>query len=335
MDDGHPPPHKKEPPKPTWTERAVPEVVKPGQPTRPLQDDDWNALVPAADPIVQAAYGRTGHLPVRPVMNRGEGAADALVIQRAAKQARVLAFEVEGIRWRAGFAPEIAQTPLNQYLRVTVPPEQEFQAGNGFILRPVDGALDGVLRDIVPPPLLALAAEMFGRFRELGRTYLYFIPLADGATVGIVSWYLDMVGGKAHLLYLQTEVKRADPRILDEMLKTFRASLVSLQQEGPVSRPFDFWEEVQDATSQVETSLRNSAFGRNSGGVKGLVADARKSAENSLYRNITNAFVRAGDLARILFVRLPQLLLAGTVRIGSRLVVGIIEWVDRIVSPKR
>lgn len=331
MSDGRQPP-KKDQPKPTWTERSVPENVKPGPPTRPLTDEDWNALVPAADAVVKSAYGRTGVLPVRPLMNRGDVAADALVIQKSAKQARVLNFVVEGIHWRAGFAPEVGQTPLSQYVDAIMPPEHPMQSGTGFQLRPVTKEYDRVLRDIVPPALLRLEDEMFGRGRELAAFYLYFIPNGQGATAGALAWYLGTATGKTHLIYLQTEVKRADPRILDEMEKTFSASLVAVRSHGAAPRPFDFWEEVRDATAEVQSTLKNSSLGRNAGGMRELVSSARTQAESSLGRGLDGTFARVARWGHIAFVRLPQFALATVLRGVSGAAVATIRTIDGILA---
>ncbi len=331
MDDGRQPP-KKEQPKPTWTERSVPEQVRPGPPTRPLTDDDWNTLVPAADAIVKSAYGRTGMLPVRPLMSRGDVAADALLIQKSAKQARVLNFVVEGIHWRAGFAPEIGQTPLSQYVDAIVPPEHPLQSGTGFELRPHPTEFERVLRDIIPPALLRLEEDMFGRGAELAAFYLYYIPHGSGAMAGAFAWYLATPTGKSHVIYLQTEVKRADPRILDEMEKTFSASLVAVRANGTIPRPFDFWEEVRDATAEVQSTLRNSSFGRNAGGMRQVVSSARNQAEDSLANGISRTFARLGGVGRIAFVRLPQFALATVLRGVSGVAIATIRTIDGILA---
>ncbi|MDB5101560.1 MAG: hypothetical protein JWM80_5981 [Cyanobacteria bacterium RYN_339] len=336
MDDSRPARREtdlgKEPPKPTWTERSVPENVKPGPTNLPYDPENINVLIPAADTVVQAGYGRTGMLPVRPVMNRGDGGTDALVIQKVAKQTRVLNFRVEGIHWRAGFAPEVGQTPLAQYYQDAKPPAREVQTGTGFVLRPVEPELEAVLRDIIPPNLLKLEEDMFGRKRSLGGAYLYFIPHAGGAAAGMVAWYIQAPDMRAHLVYIQTEIKKADPRILDEMHKTFRASLVARDQVGSTPRPFDFWTELRDATEQVESTLRQSSLGN--GEVAKRVSDAREVAEDKLFRNINSGLGRLAKLGHTVFVRVPQLALAGSVKVLSRGAVVVIRAVDRLVAPK-
>lgn len=333
MSDGSPPRKDKEPAKPTWTERAIPATVKPEPPPQPFDPGDTNALIPAADTVVKAAYGRTGMLPVRPVMNRGDGGTDALVIQKGAKQTRVLNFRVEGIHWRAGFAPEVGQTPLGQYVQDLIPPDREIQTGTGFVFRPVEADLESVLRDIVPISLLKLEEEMFGRTRELGRAYLYYIPHANGATAGMVAWYTLHPLGKAHLVYLQTEIKRADVRILDEMYKTFKASFVARGQAPSTTRPVSFWQELADATTTVEVTLRQSALGR--GEVKQRVMDARNQVEDKLYHGINKNLGRVGDLGLKVFVELPQVALARVVRVGGRWLVRAINAADRLIAPKK
>lgn len=331
MDDPRQPDKKKN--QPTWTDRAVPETVRPGR-TRPLTPEDVNDLVPAADPIVKAAYGRTGALPVRPVMNRGDQAADALVIQKGAKQTRVLNFEVEGVHWRAGFAPDVTATPVHQYLPSPIPPDRELAPGNGFILRPVEPQLEQVLRDLVPAKLLQVGEVMYGVQRELAGMCLYYIPQPTGATVGILAWYLPAPLGKPHLLYLQTDIRRAEPRVVEDMHKTFRASLVARETQGPTNRPFDFWQELQLATSQVEATLKNSSLAKSSADMRGRVSAARDSAENRLYMGLNGAFSSMGELAAFFFIQLPQVAMANSIRGVSRFIIAIIHAADRAVAPK-
>jgi hypothetical protein len=331
LDDPQQPNKKKN--QPTWTERALPEPVRPGQ-TRPLTPDEFNELVPAADPIVMAAYSRTGALPIRPIMNRGDQAADALVIQKGAKQTRVLAFEVEGVHWRAGFAPDVSATPLSQYVPDGIPPRQVLQLGNGFLLRPVEAELELVLRDLVPGKLLQVGEEMYGRQRELAGMYLYFIPQPKGASIGIMAWYQPTLLGKPHLLYLQTDIKKGDPRVIDDMHRTFLASLVARRQQGQVAKPFDFWQELQLASTQVETTLKNSTLARSSAGVKGRVAAAGKQAENQLYQGLNAGILSVGELLHVLCVKLPQRVLAGLVRAGSMAIIAVITFADGLLAPR-
>ncbi|HEY9722531.1 MAG TPA: hypothetical protein V6D47_10970 [Oscillatoriaceae cyanobacterium] len=328
------PPKKKEPKLPTWTEQSVPERVRPGQ-THPLESSDIDGLLPAADPVVKAGYGRSGTLPTRPLLNREGDGTDALVIQRGTRHTRVLNFEAEGVHWRAGFAHEPVQTPIGQYLPSPLPPETELQPGNGFVLRPVENALEVVLRDMLPRRLGALEEEMFGHKRDLGHTYLYFIPQPSGATVGMIAWYLAGPSSKAHLVYLQTDVRKADTRLLDEMLKTFRASLAARQEPGASLRSFDFWAELREASVMVESTLRNSSIARNSAEVKQRVSAARDRAESRLYQGLTGSIEVAGVALAFLAVRVPQMAIAGLVRGGSRAIVWAVKAVDGLLGGKR
>lgn len=324
------PPKKKEPKLPTWTEQSVPERVRPGQ-THPLESVDADGLLPAADPVVKAGYGRSGTLPTRPLMNRN-GDTDALVIQRGARHTRVLNFEAEGVHWRAGFAPEAVQTPIGQYLPSPLPPENELQTGNGFVLRPVDAALEPVLRDMLPARLVALEEELFGYKRDVGSAYLYFIPQPTGATVGLIAWYLAGPSSKAHLVYLQTDVRKADTRLLDEMLKTFRASLAARHEPGASLRDFDFWRELREASVMVESTLRNSSIAKNSAEVKQRVSAARDRAESNLYQGLTGGLSLLSAGVTFLIVQLPQMAIAGAVRGGSRLIVRVVQGLDRLLG---
>lgn len=318
---------------PTWTERAVPEAVRPGK-TRPLTPEEANDLVPAADSIVKAAYGRTGALPIRPIMNRGDQAADALVIQKGAKQTRVLSFEVEGVHWRAGFAPDVSATPLNQYMPSPLPPDREVATGNGFMMRPVELELETVLRDLVPGKLLQVGEQMYGPMRELAGVYLYFIPQPTGASVGVLAWYLPSPMGKPHLLYLQTDIKKGDPRVLEDMHKTFKASLVARQQQGPSHRPFDFWQELQMATSQVDATLKNSNLVRSSAAMKGRVSAARQQAESQIFHGLNNGIVSIGTVFEVLFVKLPQVAMARLIRGVSMAIIAVVTFIDGMIAPR-
>jgi hypothetical protein len=332
MSDGR---KKKDPPKPTWTERSIPEAVRPTAPTRPLVSEEWGDLVPAADSVVASAYGRSSNAPTRPLLNRDPAAADALHIQRSAKAARVLNFVVEGIHWRAGFAPEVGMTPLNQYVPGPIPPPGPINHVTGFVLRPASIDYDRVLRDIVPPALLKLEDDMFGRGRELIGFFLYFLPHSGGATAGAIAWYGESPTGKPHLVYLQTEVKRADPRILDEIEKTFSASLMAVKHQGPIARPFDFWNELRDATAEVQSTLRNSTFSRSAGEMRLVVGHARGQAEDRLAGGIEHAMAKAYEWGELAFVRVPQFVVAAALKRGSQLMVKAIQAIDRFLAARQ
>lgn len=321
MDEG-----RRQPPKPSWTEHTNDTRVS-GPPTRPLNTQDADALVPAADAIVKSAYGRTGALPIRPLIDRGD--ADALVIQKAAKESRVLNFSVDGVHWRAGFAPEVSQTPVGRHLPNAPLPTGPLKAPTGFEIRPAPVPHERVLRDIIPALLLQEEERMFGRGREISAFYLYYIPYGTSAIAGACAWYKDIPTGKAHSLYLQTEVKRADPRILDEMAKTFAASAVVVSERGENRKTFDFWNEFNDARSEVRATLKESAITRNAGVVKQRVHEARHQAEDRLYHGLMGALEAVANVFRTVFVVVPLWLLATVLRTGSALLVRVIRGVDR------
>ncbi|MEB3220976.1 MAG: hypothetical protein VKS61_02765 [Candidatus Sericytochromatia bacterium] len=331
MEDGRKPPDDK--PRPTWTSRADGDrPLRPGPPTQRLNPDELDALVPAADGIVTSAYGRTGALPSRPLMHRGDGHTDALVIQRATREARVLNFTVDNIQWRAGFAPQLAQTPVGRHVKVLDPLPGATSDPTGFELRPGDVTHDRVLRDIIPRPLLQQEELMFGSGQEAVAFYLYYIPSGKTAVAGACVIYGASALGKGHALYLQTEVKRADPRILDEMARTFAASSVAMAHQAPDARAFDFWRELQEARADVRQTLQDSSLGRNAGAVRERVAQARESAEYRAYNALMRTFDRLGSWGYTLAVALPQRVLAGVVKGASGAFVAAVRGLDRGVS---
>ncbi|MEB3330015.1 MAG: hypothetical protein VKQ33_12350 [Candidatus Sericytochromatia bacterium] len=337
MDDGNKPSDDR--PRPTWTGHGEPDrPVRPGPPTRPLEPGDLDGLVPAADGVVTSAYGRTGVLPVRPMMQRGDGQTDALVIQRATREARVLNFTVDAIQWRAGFAPELGQTPVGRHVRVLEPPRAAVQDPTGFELRPGPVEHEQVLRDIIPRPLLQQEAIMFGQGQAAAAFYLYYIPSGKTAVAGACVAYAASPLGRAHVLYLQTEIKKADPRILDEMAKTFAASAVALAAQAPGAPPFDFWRELREAQAEVRQTLQTSALGRNAGAVKERVSQAREQAEDRLYNVLMRTFDQLGAWARALVVGLPLRVIAALVRLATaafvRLVQGVDQGVTRLSGPR-
>jgi hypothetical protein len=121
---------------------------------------------------------------------------------------------------------------------------------------------------------------------------------------------------------------------MDDMHKTFRASLVAREAQGPSNRPFDFWQELQLASSQVEATLKNSSLAKSSADMRGRVTAARNTAENQLYNGLNGAFNSMGSLATVLFVQLPQVAVANLIRGVSRAIIAVITVADRAVAPK-
>lgn len=244
-------------PRAPWPGAALPELVQPQGLTPPPEGPEhFDRLVPAADAIVAAAYGRTREGYARTPKRRSQGG-DVLALAPGDQRARALDFRVEGIAWRAGVAPELRLSPPGLVLGLVPPLAHPVLGPMGAELRPVEGELVAVLRDLLPPALLKASEDSFGRAKGPVQAALYYLPQGPRALAGMLAWYEGSVAGpKPHLLYLQTEVQRADARILDEMHATFRASLIARSQYAEAPRPFDFWEEVHEATAEVEASWR-------------------------------------------------------------------------------
>jgi hypothetical protein len=254
---------------------------------------------------------------------------ETLVIQKAAKEARVLNFSVDGVHWRAGFALELSQTPVGRHLPNSPLPTGPLKSPTGFEVRPAPVAHERVLRDIIPAVLLQEEERMFGRGREISGFCLYYIPHGNSAVAGACAWYKETPTCKAHSMYLQTEIKRADPRILDEMAKTFAASAVIVAERGEPHKPFDFWHELQDARSEVQASLKDSAITRNADVMKQRVSQARNQAEDRVYQGLMGAMEGVANVFQAVFVVFPLWLLANFLRVGSALIVRVIRGVDR------
>lgn len=311
-----------------------PQPVRPTA-TRPFDGEDPNALVPASDPIVQAAYARSTHgLPALgpaptgflPMPVGGESPSDALVIRREAKDARVVSFRAEGVHWKAGFAPEPALTPLGQHLAGAPFPAAELRHGNGFLMRRTDAALEAVLRDILPGSLKAAEASRFGKARSVLGVFVYYLPHGTGAAVGACVVYDIAPGARAHLTYLQTDVKRADQRVLVELEQTFKAAL-SMRGAGRQARSeaFDFWGELRQASLEFEAELRASPLMRRSEEAGREFRAARARAERGLDRALRGALGGVGSGLDVVLVRMPQRLIAGLARGLSALAVGLLR----------
>jgi hypothetical protein len=312
--------NKKGDPRSGWMDRAVPEVVRPDATTP--EKGAWDAPVPASDPVVRAAYSRTGALPSLDARPATPGT-DALVIHRNHRQARAINFEVEGIHWRAGFAPDTAQSPLNPHYLAATPPENNVSTSTGVLLQPVEAALESVLRDLVPPALLSLADNIFGPKRMLGRCVLYYIPTGPGAQVGMIAWYIETPIAKGHLLFLQTNIKKANPAIMAQMHQTFQASLKARGAAPTTPGSFDFWRELSDASRQIEFSLRHAGWDQNE--FKQAIQSSRSAAEARLYDSLLQVGRLLYDLLETLLIKWPQRLIVWLVITTSRALLFLIK----------
>lgn len=317
-------------PKAPWPGAALPEAVKPGPIASPEEGPEaYDRLVPAADAIVAAAYGRTREGWSRTPKRRSHSG-DVLELAPGDQRARALDFRVEGIAWRAGASPNLGQCPPGLVLGLVAPPNAPVLGAMGAELRPVEAELVAVLRDLVPPNLLAACESSFGRAKGTVHAALYYLPQDKRAIAGMLAWYEGgPAGPKPHVIYLQTEVQRADARILDEMHATFRASLIARAQYAEAPRPFDFWEEVEEATAEVGASWRATWL---DGPVPALAGQAKgvwAQAERLLERVLGQA--AEPTLARVRFatVELPQRALAWAVRRVARGLVWALDALRR------
>lgn len=289
------------------------------------------------DAAVQAAYNRTsrnttflGPLPVRPGAEEGT---DALMLRKVARRSRSLTFTVQGILWRAGFAPEIAQTPLGQGSPFRKILDTETVAPSGAILRPVDSSYEMVFRELIPRPLLDQCDQMYGMVRRLERIAFYYFPAGEGATAGVMAQYAEQPASRAHVLYLQTNIRNASPTVLDQIQKTFQAALPRAIEAAREATPGDFWQELDRGMYQVTATFKNSVLG---GGTRTATTTLQRSARQagataaravSLVDMINKGFDAAA--------RVPARLGVAMVRGFTRMMVGSIEGIDKWLRPRR
>lgn len=264
-----------------------PRPVTPPRPPVPRNPDDLEDLKLApGDPFIQAAYQRVGKTTAQ--LGGGLGAAlrdadgtDALMIHKLAKRSRVMSFQVQGIVWKAGFCKELQQAPLGAALRISELPIHDIQE-NGAIVRPVPASLELIFRELLPSALLDASDKMYGLTRVLMGVCLYFIPRDAGAVAGIVAQYGDSPTSRSHTMYLQTALRRADARVLDQILLTFEAALPRAQEATVAHARTDFWQELERNLYQVRATYRTSALHEGSEKVKSQLATGLKKTGNGV-----------------------------------------------------
>ncbi|MBO9540069.1 hypothetical protein J7643_05680 [bacterium] len=224
------------------------------------------------DPYIQAAYQRVNKTTAQlnnalgPAVREAEGN-DALMIQKLAKRSRVVTFNVQGIVWKAGFCKELSQSPVGVAFNFPMLPMQEVAHG-GAMLRPVDPSMELIFRDLIPRALMEADEKMYGMTRLLVAIAMYFVPREDGAVCGIIAQYGDSPTSRSHYMFLQTAIRKADPRVLDQMLQTFQAALPRVQESLSQPRSGDFWQELERSLYQVRATYRTSALHEQSSKVK-------------------------------------------------------------------
>ncbi|MEB3298085.1 MAG: hypothetical protein VKO21_01185 [Candidatus Sericytochromatia bacterium] len=317
----------------------MPQRVQPQQLTRPISPDDvGDARIGPGDSVVQAAYARTQAgtsdlLPgPRAVPDIGDRT-DALMLRKTAKWSRSLSFSVQGITWRAGFAPDLVMTPVGQSTPFRQLADQEAEAPTGAILRPVGLDHELVFRALVPPHLIEQAEQMFGSPPRIERIALYYFPTGEGATAGIVASYGDQVTSRAHVLYLQTNIRQASPSVLEQIARTFEAAIPRAREAAARPATGTLTEEWERAMNRIDSSLKNSRLARQAKAARTGAWQWGQWAGQGLDQAV-GAFDRM-LLGLMALGRMPSRLFIGVLRVISGAIVRTIESFDRSPGPPR
>ncbi len=318
----------------------LPQRVVPQRRTTPFDPDEiYDMKLGPGDSAVQAAYARTGKgttFLAPPPALRATGpqteSNDALMIARRARRARSLTFTVQGIMWRAGFAPDMAQTPVGQSTPFRRLSETEISSPSGAILRPCDAAFEMVFRELIPRPLIEQADQMFGMIRKLERISLYYFPTGEGATAGIMAQYAQQTASRAHVLYLQTNIRQAVPAVLEQIQRTFSAAVPRAVEAAKHPAAGSFWQELDKAAYQLSATFKNSALGGNTRAATTTIKKQAKRAGNGVDKavsvvDIVGKFI--DDLARW-----PGKMGVVAVRGVTGVLIKAIQALDRMVQPK-
>lgn len=320
----------------------LPQRVVPQTRTGPIDPDEiYDMTIGPGDSAVKAAYARTGRgtqflgsaaLAARPQAQQAEPS-DALVIARRARRARSLTFTVQGIMWRAGFAPNIQQTPLGQSTPFARLEDKEVKAPSGAILRPVDASFELVFRELIPKPLTDQSDHMFGPVRKLERISLYYFPTGEGATAGLMAQYCEQATSRPHVLYLQTNIKQASPTVLDQIHKTFSSAVPRAVEAARRPKTGSFWEELDKAAYQVSATFKNSHLG---GNTKAATSKLQKTARKASGGGVNRAFSVVDAVGKFFddLAKIPGQMGISIVRGISGVLVNVIQALDKMAQPK-
>ena len=316
---------------------ALPRRVTPQNVSRPIDPEEvYDMTLGPGDSVVQAAYNRTSRnttflSPAAARLGEGEGT-DALMLRKVAKRSRSLTFTVQGIMWRAGFAPDMSQTPLGQSSPFRRIGETETNAPNGAILRPVPTLFEMVFKELIPRPLLDQCDQMYGMVRKLEGIAFYYFPAGEGATAGAMARYLEQPASRAHVLYLQTNIKNASPTVLDQIQKTFEMAVPRAQEAAKEATPGDFWHEIDRAAYQVTATFKNSVLGAGTRAATNQLQRGAKQAGTAVDKSasVIDAVNRGFDAA----AAVPAKVGVGVVRGFTRAIVGAIEGLDKLLRQK-
>jgi hypothetical protein len=315
------------------TQNPLPQRVVPKSVTRPIDPEElYDLTIGPGDSAVQAAYARTSRGTQFLGGNRNTAsvgdANDALMIQKRAKWSRTLTFTVQGIMWRAGFAPDMAQTPLGQNTPFRTMGPEETVSPAGAILRPCKAEFELVFRELIPRALLEQCDHMYGMVRKLEHVAFYYFPAGSGATAGILATYADLPSSRGHVLYLQTNIKNASPTVLEQIQKTFGEAVPRAVEAAKEVKAGDFWQELDKSVYQVRATLKNSKL---AGGTQAATKTMQRGLQQagqgvdqaiSIFDLIGQAFSELGQV--------PGRIGVGIVRGFSGFLIRIIKGLDRI-----
>lgn len=315
-------------------EPDTPHVVTPsGRPVTPPTPEEMEDMrLAPGDPVIKAAYNRIGKKggmltgALGSAIQDADGS-DALMIQKLAKRSRVMTFNVQGIVWKAGFSKELIQTPIGAGLSLSQLPDHEYEEA-GAILRPVDPALEAVLRELIPSVLMDASNKMYGLTRVLLQLSLFFVPRDGGAITGIIAHYGDGPTSRSHFLYLQTTVKRADPAVLNQILETFVTALPMTQTTAASVTPKDFWQELERSLYQVKATYRTSALHESQANLKAQLTTSLKKTGDGVDKAIAVLDKTGAKVEWAL--ALPVRGMIWVIQGLSNALIGMIQGIDRL-----
>ena len=190
-----------------------------------------------------------------------------------------------------------------------------------------------VFRELIPRPLLEQCDQMYGLVRRIERIAFYYFPAGEGATAGVMAQYAEQPASRTHVLYLQTNIKNASPTVLDQIQKTFEAAVPRAIEAAKESAPGDFWQELDRSMYQVTATFKNSVLG---GGTRAATTSLQRSAKQAGATaakavSVVDVINKGFDAVAAVQARLGVSIVRGF----TRLMVGSIESLDRILRPRR
>lgn len=265
-------------------EKKVPQRVIASQMNQvdPFTEDDIDdeTLIAPSRQIIGTAYKDTAQPEkqpsFRPVAESNSGD-DILSLQSSDnRNVQTVSFKVKGIQWRAGFADNLANTPLGHAIHPNTLPSYKEDVPEslkkaGIVIRPVNPRLRVVLNQLLPPDFRKRVSQQRKKTDRMRLLAIFYLPGTPSSHVGFIH---EFVGSKSNFkfyLYIQTSVGKAPVAILDEVLKTLEAGLpegekaadldeyeVAEEEEDMPEVEFDFAGEVQTAMKQAGDTLNNS-----------------------------------------------------------------------------